>query len=214
MLTTLALRPNVYRIKPMPIRLAKAGFTLTELLVAAAVSLILCGAVVTGLVTFQQMSQQMDERLVREAELQRALHLMATDIQEGQRIEAGAGTPLPGYTALFKSVRSDGSTISYYSTDRGTRVWGGPQILYRWDYPQDKRPYALIDRLAIVDGVTVKPSDVCTAPDGFNPLVGGPAGVVVWVDGQSTAKICLLGHLAKSNQGIKASAMSSTRVAP
>jgi prepilin-type N-terminal cleavage/methylation domain-containing protein len=197
----------------MPIRLAKAGFTLTELLVATTVSLILCGTAFTGLVTFQQMSQQMDERLVREAELKRALHLMTTDIQEGQRIEAGAGTPLSGYSALFKSVRSDGSTISYYSTARGNRVWGGPQILYRWD-SRDRRSYALIDRLAIVDGVTVKSSDVCVAPDGFNPLVGGPAGVVVWVDGQSTAKICLLGHLAKSNKVIKASAMASTRVAP
>jgi prepilin-type N-terminal cleavage/methylation domain-containing protein len=212
-LITPALRPNLYLIKPMPIRLAKAGFTLTELLVAAAASLILCGTAFTGLVTFQQMSQQMDERLVREAELQRALHLMAMDIQEGQRIEAGAGTPMSGYSALFKSVRSDGSTISYYSTDRGTRVWGGPQILYRWD-SREKRSYALIDRLGIVDGVKVKPSDVCAAPDGFNPLVGGPAGVVVWVDGQSTAKICLLGHLAKSDKGIKASAMASTRVAP
>jgi prepilin-type N-terminal cleavage/methylation domain-containing protein len=210
-LITTVLHPNVYLVKPMPMRLAKAGFTLTELLVAAAVSLILCGAAVTGLVMFQQMSQQMDERLVREAELQRALHLMATDIQEGQRIEAGAGTPLSGYSALFKSVRSDGSTISYYSTDRGTRVWGGPQILYRWD-SRERRSYALIDRLA--DGVTVKSSDVCTAPDGFNPLVSGPAGVVVWVDGQSTAKICLLGYLAKSNKGIQASTMASTRVAP
>jgi prepilin-type N-terminal cleavage/methylation domain-containing protein len=208
-------------MKLMSSRLAKAGFTLTELLVAAAVSLILCGVAVTGLVTFQQMSQQMDERLVREAELQRALHLMATDIQEGQRIEAGAGTPVSGYSALFKSVRSDGSTISYYSTDRGTRVWGGPQILYRWD-SREKRSYALIDRLAIVDGVTVKPSDVCTPPDDFNTppddfklLVGGPAGVVVWGnDRRNTAKICLLGNLAKSNKGIKASAMASTRVAP
>jgi prepilin-type N-terminal cleavage/methylation domain-containing protein len=186
-----------------------AGFTLTELLVAAAASLILSGVALMGLVNFQQMSQQTDERLVQQAELQRALHLMSTDIQEGQRIQSGA-PPLSGYTALFQSIRSDGSTISYYSAVRGTRVWAGPHILYRWD-SREGRSYALIDQLAIVDGVTVKPSDVCT---GSGTLVSGPAGVVLWIEDQSTAKICLMGHLAKSKEGIKASVVASTRVAP
>lgn len=194
---------------PRPMRPVNAGFTLTELLVAAAASFILSGVALGGLVTFQQMSQQTDERLVQQAELQRALHLMSTDIQEGQRIQSGA-PPLSGYTALFQSIRSDGSTISYYSTDRGTRVWAGPQILYRWD-SREGRSYALIDQLAIMDGVTVKPSDVCT---GSGTLVSGPAGVVVWIEDQSTAKICLMGHLAKSKEGIKASVVATTRVAP
>jgi type II secretory pathway pseudopilin PulG len=194
---------------PRPMRPVNAGFTLTELLVAAAASFILSGVALGGLVTFQQMSQQTDERLVQQAELQRALHLMSTDIQEGQRIQSGA-PPLSGYTALFQSIRSDGSTISYYSTDRGTRVWAGPQILYRWD-SREGRSYALIDQLAIVDGVTVKPSDVCT---GSGTLVSGPAGVVVWIEDQSKAKICLMGHLAKSKEGIKASVVATTRVAP
>jgi prepilin-type N-terminal cleavage/methylation domain-containing protein len=196
-----------------PIRFVKAGFTLTELLVATAVSFILCSAALMGLVTFQQTSQQTDERLVQAAELQRALHLMATDIQEGKRIESGA-PPVSGYSPIFKSIRSDGSTISYYSADRGSRVWAGPKILYRWD-SREGRSYALVDQLAIMDGVTVRPSDVCTAPDGFDPtpLSGGQAGVVVWVEGQNKAKVCLLGHLAKSKVGIKASIIASTRVA-
>jgi prepilin-type N-terminal cleavage/methylation domain-containing protein len=185
------------------------GFTLTELMVSAAVSLILCGAAFTGLISFQQMSQQTDERLVQEAELRRALHLMATDIQEGKRIEAGA-PPWSGRTALFKSIRSDGSTISYYSAERGSKVWAGPQILYRWDSLKG-RGYALIDQLANVDGVTVKPSDVCTGP---GTLVSGPAGVVVWIEDQTKVKVCLMGHLAQSKEGLKASVVASTRVAP
>jgi prepilin-type N-terminal cleavage/methylation domain-containing protein len=203
------LRLNFYSIEPMTIRSVKAGFTLTELLVAAAASLILCGIAVGGLVTFQQMSQQMDERLVQEAELQRALHLIATDIQEGRRIQAGA-PPQSGYTALFQSIRSDGSMISYYTADRGSKVWAGPQILYRWDSTKAK-PFPLIDQLENVDRITTQPSDVCT---GEGTLVSGPAGVVVWIDGQSTAKVCLLGHLAKSKEGIKASVIASTRAAP
>jgi hypothetical protein len=37
---------------------------------------------------------------------------------------------------------------------------------------------------------------------------------VLWIKDQSTAKICLMGHLAKSKEGIKASVVASTRVAP
>lgn len=187
----------------------KAGFTLIELLVAAAASLILSGVALMGLVSFQQMSQQMDERLLQEAELQRALRLIATDIQEGRRIQAGA-TPRTGYSSLFQSIRPDGSTVNYYSAKRGTRVWAGPQIIYRWD-SREARPYALVDQIADVDGVNVKPSDVCT---GSGTLVSNDAGVVVWLDGQSTAKVCLLGHLAKSKTGVKAAIIASTRVAP
>ena len=203
-----ALRPKFSSVGRL-MRSAKAGFTLVELLVAAAASLILSGVALMGLVTFQQMSQQMDERLVQEAELRRALHLIATDIQEGKRILAGA-PPRSGYSALFQSIRPDGSAVSYYSAERGTRVWAGPQILYRWD-SREARAYALVDQIADVDGVNIKPSDVCM---GSGTLVSGKAGVVVWIDGQSTAKVCLLGHLAKSNAGVKASIIASTRVAP
>jgi prepilin-type N-terminal cleavage/methylation domain-containing protein len=189
---------------------AKSGFTLTELLVAAAASLILSGVALMGLVTFQQMSQQVDERLVQEAELQRALRLIATDIQEGKRIQAGA-PPRSGYSELFQSIRPDGSAISYYTKKRGDLIWAGPQILYRWDPRKDENAYALIDQIADVDGVNIKPSDVCT---GVGTLVSNKTGVVVWIDGQSTAKVCLLGHLAKSKTGAKASIIASTRVAP
>jgi prepilin-type N-terminal cleavage/methylation domain-containing protein len=194
-----------------PIHHLKAGFTLTELLVSAAASLILSGAALTGLVMFQQMSQQMDERLVQEAELQRALHFIATDIQESQRIEPGAPAR-SGYSALFQTIRPDGSTVGYYSVERGNRVWAGPQILYRWDPKNDALAYALVDQIATIDGTDTKPSDVCS---GSGTLVSGSAGVVVWIDHQSTAKVCLLGYLAKSKGGdIKASVVASTRVQP
>jgi prepilin-type N-terminal cleavage/methylation domain-containing protein len=200
-------------------RTAKAGFTLVELLVAAAASLILSGVTLMGLVTFQQMSQQMDERLVQEAELRRALHLIATDIQEGKRIQAGApprsvsvsrSKSRSVYSPVFQSIRPDGSSVSYYTTKRGGLIWAGPQILYRWD-SREKLAYALVDQIADVDGVNIKPSDVCT---GVGTLVSNKTGVVVWIDGQSTAKVCLLGHLAKSKTGAKASIIASTRVAP
>ncbi len=202
-----ALRPNLDLITLM--RNLKAGFTLTELMVAAAASLILCGITLGGLVMLQQMSQQMDERLVQEAELQRSLRFMASDIREGKIIKAGAPA-LSGYSALFQSIRPDGSTVGYYSTGRGKRVWAGPQIIYRRDSREDVA-YALIDQIATVEELGANPSELCS---GTGTLVSGKAGFVVWIDGQSTAKICLLGHLSKSKTGIKASIIASTRVAP
>lgn len=188
----------------------KAGFTLTELMVAAAASLILCGITLGGLIMLQQMSQQMDERLVQEAELQRALRFMANDIQEGKSIKAGAPI-LSGYNALFQITLPDGAIIGYYSKKKGGKVdWAGPQIIYR-RYFREEVTYALVDQIAAVEEIGANPSELCSGP---GTLVSGKAGFVVWIDGQSTAKICLLGHLAKSKTGIKASIVASTRVAP
>jgi type II secretory pathway pseudopilin PulG len=205
-----ALRPSLDPITFM--RNLKAGFTLTELMVAAAASIILCGVTLGGLIMLQQMSQQMDERLVQEAELQRALRFIASDIQEGKNIKAGA-PEIKGYNALFQITLPDESksTIGYYSKKRGKGDdWTGPQIIFRRDFREDLT-YALIDQIAAVEEIGANPSELCSGP---GTLVSGKAGFVVWIDGQSTAKICLLGHLSKSKTGIKASIVASTRVAP
>ncbi len=194
-------------------RSAKAGFTLVELLVAAAASLILSGVALMGLVTFQQMSQQVDERLVQEAELQRALRFMASDIQEGKIIKAGA-PELDGYKELFQIIRPDESIVGYYSAKKqGEIKWAGPQIIYRRDF-HEARSYALIDQIANIEEIGANPSQLCSKLGTSEPVVGEKAGVVVWIEGQSTAKVCLLGHLAKSKAGVKASIIASTRVAP
>ncbi len=191
----------------------KAGFTLIELLVAAAASLILSSVVLMGLVTFQQMSQQVDERLSQEAELQRALRFMAGDIREGKIIKAGA-PELDDYKELFQIIRPDRSIVGYYSAKKqGEIKWSGPQIIYRRDF-REARSYALVDQIANVEEIGANPSQLCSKLGNSKPIVGEKAGVVVWIDGLSTAKICLLGHSSKSKQGIKASILISTRVAP
>jgi type II secretory pathway component PulJ len=202
----LSLDPITLMRKP------KAGFTLTELMVAAAASIILCGVTLGGLVMLQQMSQQMDERLEQEAELQRALRFIASDIREGKSIKAGA-PEIKGYNALFQITLPDASKtiIGYYSKKRGKGDdWAGPQIVYRRDF-REEVTYALVDQIAPVEEIGTSPSDFCA---GTGTLVSGKAGFAVRIDGQSTAKICLLGHLSKSKTGIKASIVASTRVAP
>jgi prepilin-type N-terminal cleavage/methylation domain-containing protein len=58
-------------------RYVRSGFTLVELMVAAAASLILTSIAFASLLTFQQMSQKQDEKATQKAELQRALNFIA-----------------------------------------------------------------------------------------------------------------------------------------
>jgi prepilin-type N-terminal cleavage/methylation domain-containing protein len=178
-------------------RYAHSGFTLVELMVAAAASLILTSIAFASLLTFQQMSQKQDEKAAQKAELQRALRFIASDIQEGKSIERTAPV-LSGYRRLFKINRSDGSTIGYYSTSRGSHPWSGPKIIYRRDFNKDKS-YALIDQIS-----DKKPSSACPGT-GFSNL-----GVSLAIDG-SKATVCLVGHLSTSDEVLVESIQATPR---
>ncbi len=124
------------------------GFTLVELMITAAASLIIGGVALTGLVQMQQASRRLDARLRQEAELGRALQVIAADIQEGTVIDANAAS-LAGYRSLFRIKRPGRPDIGYYLISATNRVWHGPYILYRRDFSEDMT-YALIDRITDV----------------------------------------------------------------
>ena len=113
-----------------------SGFTLVELMVAAAASVILIGVILSSLITFQQMSQGLDDKLKQEAELQRALRFMAIDIQEGKLIQSEVPVR-SGYNGLFQIERPDSSTVSYYIASRSNRSWSGPKIIYGQRHRQE-----------------------------------------------------------------------------
>jgi prepilin-type N-terminal cleavage/methylation domain-containing protein len=171
-----------------------SGFTLVELMVAAAASLILTSIAFSSLLTFQQMSQKQDEKAAQKAELQRALRFIASDIQEGKSVERTAPV-LSGYRRLFKINRPDGSTIGYYSASKGSSPWSGPKIIYRRD-SKEATSYALIDQ------ISNKPSADCPGT-AFSNL-----GVSLAIEG-SKATVCLVGHLSTSD-GVLAESIQAT----
>jgi prepilin-type N-terminal cleavage/methylation domain-containing protein len=199
-----------------------SGFTLVELMVAAAASLIVIGVTISSLVTLQQMNQRLEDRLTQEAEIQRSLNFIAADIQEGKSIQKGAPT-VSGYSALFHVVRPDGTTIGYYITARGKRPWSGPKIIYRRDSQGRReessdlgedpsssgkeRSYALIDQIAdqSPQHCTGKSTDV---------QVNSSSGFSMRIDNQTKATVCLRGHLLDSPDGIEASIQAVTRTGP
>lgn len=197
---TPALRPNGF--SGMTSTSAQNGFTLTELMVAAVASLLVIGVTLSSLITFQGMNQKLEDRLTQEAELQRALHFIATDIQEGKFVQAGAPDH-SDYRPLFKIVRPDSSIIGYYTRSRGDRDWSGPQIIYRKD-PDYVNAYALIDQ------ISVQPPQNCKGIG----LVSSTVGFSLVIHSQTNATVCIRGHLKDSADGLEASIQAVTRTGP
>jgi type II secretory pathway pseudopilin PulG len=198
-------RTNVLRPK---------GFTLVELMVAATASLIVIGVTISSVITLQQMNQRLEDRLTQETELQRSLHFIATDIQQGKLIKEGA-PELPGYRALFQIMRPDlkGSTIGYYTTSRGKHPWSGPQIIYRKD-SLEKSPYALIDQISAQPPQPKPPRENCVAKDkDKEKQIDSTVGIRLVISNQTKATLCIRGHLLDSPEGIEESIQAVTRAA-
>jgi type II secretory pathway component PulJ len=193
MKTTNVLRPN--------------GFTLVELMVAATASLVVIGVTISSVITLQQMNQRLEDRLTQETELQRSLHFIAADIQEGKSIQAGAPHN-SGYRPLFQIVRPDNSTIGYYTASKGKRVWSGPRIIYRRDWNEDVT-YALIDQIS-----AQTPQNCIVKDEAKETLVSSTVGFNLVIHNQTKATVCIRGYLLDSPQGIEKSIQAVTRAAP
>jgi type II secretory pathway pseudopilin PulG len=185
--------------------LRHSGFTLVELMVAATASLIVIGVTISSIVTLQQMNQALEDRLAQEADIQRSLHFMASDVQEGKSIEAGA-TERTNYLALFRIIRPDKSTVEYYAAAKGDRhPWAGPQIIFRRD-SLEKRMFALVDQ------ISVQPPQNCFVKDKTKEiLVSNGVGFSVVITSKSKATICMRGHLLNSPEGMEESIQAVTR---
>jgi prepilin-type N-terminal cleavage/methylation domain-containing protein len=192
-------RTNVLRPK---------GFTLIELMVAATASLIVIGVTISSLITLQQMDQRLQDRLTQEAELQRSLHFIAADIQEGTSIQVGA-PEIKDYDALFQIVKPDDSTIGYYTAPKKGKKkhpWSGPNIIFRKDSLEDKA-------FALIDQISDQPPQNCTAQD-KETFVTSKVGFSLVIHNQTKATVCIRGHLLDSPEGIEATIQAVTRTGP
>lgn len=180
-------------------------------MVTAAASLILIGITISSLISFQQMSQGLDDKLKQEAEIERALHFIAADIQEGKLIKPGAPAG-SSRRDLFHVIRPDNSTIEYYTITRGSRPWSGPAIIYRndstrteinEDEPSASNSYALIDQIS-----KSNPTKCIATGTKYS------RGFSISIDGQSRATVCIRGNLRDSPDGIEGLIQATTRVQP
>jgi prepilin-type N-terminal cleavage/methylation domain-containing protein len=197
---------NRITLHSLPMRYARSGFTLVELMVAAAASLILTSIAFASLLTFQQMSQKQDEKAAQKAELQRALRFIASDIQEGKSVERTA-PELSAYQELFQIKRPDGTIIGYYSKTRLTgprEDWSGPRIIFRKVFPKNAPPK---DARALIDQIASQSSSDCPGSPGS---AFSNVGVSLAIEG-SKATVCLVGHLSTSDEVLVESIQATAR---
>jgi hypothetical protein len=118
--------------RPGPSHLGQ-GFSLTELLVAALLGLLLWGVVLQALVAEGRISERL-VRLVRErGQQRRALALLRGDLQRAQRVEldqgAGSACGLGGRRPVLLLHTAEGA-ITYTVGSPPSAIWRG-QVLMR-----------------------------------------------------------------------------------
>jgi type II secretory pathway pseudopilin PulG len=132
------------------------GFTLTELLISSAIAILLVGIALGSLIVFQEISTRNDRKIVQQANLKRALDLIASDVREGKQIKLTETPDEPGFQPIFNFQKPDRSVIAYYSKPTtGGNDWQAPRTIYRRQLPppgmtepNDDEPLALLDAIA------------------------------------------------------------------
>jgi len=179
------------------------GFTLPELLIAAAISLGVVSLGGFGLVSILTSSQVANAQNERKTELNRSLEFISDEIRQSERI----GATLPSGVTLPTEATSDaqavlmlypdiGSTqpIIYYvdSPSSSENTWRGPKLVYRWG-PKYKD-----------DGTYLNSDSTTWTPE---PLIDA-------IEDSNTAPTCSDSSLTPTgNLGFGACVSASTKVA-
>lgn len=118
------------------------GFTLTELLVAAFISLGMLSLGGFGLVSVLTSSQTANAQNERRTELNRSLEFISAEIRQADRIEKAVSTatlpdeftlPADAQPVLMLYPNNSGSApIIYYMGNPVHNTWRGPKVVYRW----------------------------------------------------------------------------------
>ncbi|MGF1604456.1 MAG: type II secretion system protein J [Thermosynechococcaceae cyanobacterium] len=121
------------------------GFTLTELLVAGALTATAVGVSGVGLASIISSSTDSGNQNERRVELNRSLEFIAAEVRQAQRIEPDADLDLGTRAANFDSnflangkvpvltleIPGVNQRVIYYVA-AANGPWRGPQVVYRW----------------------------------------------------------------------------------
>jgi type II secretory pathway pseudopilin PulG len=194
-----------------------SGFTLIELVVAAALSTMVLLAAGGGLAFMNQNNKIAKSESDRRAELNRALDFMADEIRQAQPTNSvtaiatdassNLSTAAPNFTSTGKTpvlrLQLPGASepVIYYLAAKPTgSPWFGPNIIYRWgptmnnsgQYTDLATPATWQDKPLVDSIVNTAPSTTPSCPSGWtlNPPSGSVTGFYTCVD--STGKIASL----------------------
>lgn len=202
-----------------------AGFTLTELLIAALLTGLLATATIGSLTQMMQLNQRAAAQMTRRQELDRALGFIGDEVHHAAAIIPDATADLSTIAPNFNPSRKTpilvltlpdaDEPVIYYLRDK-TATWFGPKVLYRWGPPLKANglysnespnhtlqhpnlwPYeAVVD---VMDDKRPIPNPPC--PPGWmsNPPESERQGAYTCVDSQGTlAEIVLRGQILEAS---------------
>lgn len=158
------------------------GYTLTELLIGASISVVVIGAAGMGLINLLQGNKTSTVQAERRTEVNRALEFISDEVKKAKAIETNPTSVLPaGFDPTGKQVVlaldlpnlgqvNPNDRVIYYVAPKPNNdtTWLGPNVIYRYGPPiSDQGDYTngawgsarpLVDR---IDDQTISPSS-CT----------------------------------------------------
>ena len=127
-------------IKCLSNKKSSDGFTLVELLIAAAMTTFVVSAAGFGLVTITENNKKSQAETERRVELNRALDFISDEVRMAKKIANDASTDIsnaPGFNSSGKTpilslqIPSVSQRVIYYIASSSS-PWLGPQVIYRW----------------------------------------------------------------------------------
>ncbi len=204
----------------------QAGFTLIEVVAAAALTGVIMVSAGWGLAELMRNDQRVEEQATTRMNLSRALDFISDDI----RSAASVSTSLPsgwtapsGYNLVF-SVRKispnlfdppistsplvEVTDVAYYTRTSSGTDWRGPRVIYR-STASNSGGNPLIDGIS-----SSAPTCSQTVPGtgSVSDSGSGNGGFRVYIRNSRNVKVCILGNLSKGYSGTyEAETLSAVR---
>lgn len=187
-----------------------SGYTLTELIIGASISVVVIGAAGMGLMNMLQGNKTSTAEGDRISEVNRSLEFISDEVRRAEKIETAPTADLPsGFYDSGKEVvlaldlpdlgQKNADTddkVIYYVRPKPDNTWLGPNVIYRYGPPLDTSggsytdgnwvEQALIDR---INAQTLTPTcdnnETAIAAEGFAACVdNGQKVAQIFVNGQ------------------------------
>jgi type II secretory pathway pseudopilin PulG len=221
-----------------PVGLLRGGFTLTELMIAAFLTLIVVSIGGWGIAAILTASKTNESQNERRGELNRSLEFMATEVRQSTHINSVASDPSdfspPSsevtsgtvQTVLRLSIQGLPTPVLYYvATPAASNLtWRGPKVIYRWgpDFDADggyinaSNPSAWMHK-PLIDAIDDQTATVTCPTSWTLSPASGAAGFYACIDDKNRiAQIFNNGRITKvlgERQSYLASAQVFTRSA-
>lgn len=185
------------------------GYTLTELLIGASISVVVIGAAGMGLMNMLQGNKASTAEGDRITEVNRALEFISDEVRRAERIETNPSANLPtGFDPSNKEVvlalelpdleqDNPDDRVIYYVRPKPDNTWLGPNVIYRYGPPLDTAGGSYTDKNWVEQALIDRVNDQTITPTCDNGTAIAAEGFAACVDsGEKVAQIYVNGQFA------------------